>query len=121
MTFNTKPNAVPVHCCCDPSKRLGWVKLDRVPEPGRISFCTERASYTLMASSRSLLASAEPYRMPPTRFNPAHHIRTEIAWLTQGDDTFLAVKSNDYPIEEWRKVVGFIEDDRRLVHDAPVR
>jgi len=102
---------LPVHCCCDPTKRLGWVHVAGVPRPGPLSFCTERASYALMTPTRSLLASAEPDRMPELRFNPARHIRTEVAWLTAGDDTFLAVKSNDYPIEEWRKVVGFIEDD----------
>lgn len=122
MMFNMNPMTLPVHCCCDPNKRLGWVKLERLPMPGqKLRFCIERASYSLMPS-RGVVASADPNRTPDARFNPARYLEVEVAWLwLNTTDEILAVKSNDYPIEDWRKVVGFIEDNRRLVSDAPVR
>jgi hypothetical protein len=42
-------------------------------------------------------------------------LSTRIAWMmpANGDEPFLAVNSNDIPIEQWRKVPGFIEDRSR--------
>lgn len=102
MTLTT-PNHLPVHCCCEPSKRLGWVRIDGERRPKQVRFCTERASYALTRSQMD-------YGMPMK--TPARYIETEIAWLTQGSDRpILAVKSAHADITEWRKVVGFIEDN----------
>jgi hypothetical protein len=95
---------LPLHCCCDPALRLGWVpKPPRVEGPGKVVFVAG-------LKSTDLLTGEEHY---PER------IYTETAYLhttTPGGHTDyrLAVKSNDVPIETWRKVPGFIEDRRRV-------
>lgn len=95
---------LPVHCCCDPGLRLGWVPVpERVTAPCNIWFV---AGYP----AKDLLTEEVHY---PER------IFTEVAFLhttTPGGrtDYQLGVKSNDVPLETWRKVPGFIEDRRRM-------
>lgn len=91
---------VPVHCCCDPNKRLGWVPAKEAPGP---------VTFVLGRPRRSLWDGT--VTQPET-------FTTEIAYLVNfgavlGDaHRFLAVKSNDLPIEKWRLIPGFIEDTR---------
>lgn len=91
---------LPVHCCCDPGLRLGWVPTPAsMKGPGDVRFV---AGYP----AKDLLTNEVHY---PER------IFTEVAWLEfDGEERMLGVKSNDVPIETWRKVPGFIEDRRRL-------
>ncbi len=101
---------LPVHCCCTPDKRLGWVPVGESYRIGPIRFMTERPSWAF-DPAKWVLTLEEPRHNPP-RYNPPRYIETEVARLTlsRGGDTIIAVNSNDYPIEEWRKVRGFIED-----------
>lgn len=89
---------LPVHCCCTPDKRLGWVPVRELGRIGPIRFVTERPLWILGPND-------EP------RFSPPRYIEAAIdrLTLTRGE-TIWAVNSNDHPIEEWRKVRGFIED-----------
>lgn len=93
---------LPLHCCCDPALRLGWVpRPPQVDGPRSVIFVAGHVA-------KDLLTGEVHY---PER------IYTEVAWLvndfTPKGKGRLAVKSNDVPIETWRKVPGFIEDRRR--------
>ena len=94
---------LPLHCCCDPALRLGWV-----PRPlGVEGPC--KAVYVAGHPTRDLMTGEVTY---PERI----YTEVEILAVEQVDGTSverLAVKSNDVPIETWRKVPGFIEDRRR--------
>lgn len=86
---------LPVHCCCEPSKRLGYVLApDRV---GRINFSWMECFPTSLR-----LDVVQP---PPTR----HEIHTTVESLHYNGEHILAVKSAHQPIETWRKVPGFVE------------
>lgn len=92
---------VPVHCCCEPTKRLGWVP---APEKlGPVKFALGRPTRSL---TTGLIA-------------PLEIIETEIAWLVNYEayhtnaERFMAVKSNDIPIEQWRRIPGFVEEPAR--------
>lgn len=114
---------LPVHCCCDPARRLGWVDVpgNVLRRPGRhVSFLVAEA-----------LAVKAGIFSPPT-YRPARFIDTEIDELVrtlvpgyfyicekgQAHTTIplnirhLAVKSADKPIETWRQVKAFVEDPR---------
>ena len=89
---------LPVHCCCDPDKRLGWVPCE-LQFPGPVKF---RAGYI----AQDLLSGVVTH--PPV-------IKTEAAMVTvykphKGVAVALAVKSAHVPIETWRRVPGFKED-----------
>jgi hypothetical protein len=83
---------LPVHCCCEPGKRLGWVPAPSTPGP--IAFMAGHRSVNLLDGETIM----------PTK------ISTCIDWLQDGTGRRLAVNSADTPIETWRKVPGFIED-----------
>ena len=79
MTFKVPDKHLPVHCCCDPTKRLGWVPVDQPFRCRPIRFCTERASYSLMSPGLGARAREELASLRPMRHNPAKFIETEIA------------------------------------------
>lgn len=83
---------LPVHCCCDPKKRLGWVPAPSTPGP---------RSFVVGQPSMNLLTGEVTH---------ARILRTEVAWLDQHGRRRLAVKSAHEPVETWRKVAGFIEE-----------
>jgi len=98
---------LPVHCCCEPGRRFGWVP---VPERQRV----RGAIYFVIA----------PGRMEWREGNSVHlvfaqTINTEVNDLALAPvdggpgEIILAVNSADQPIETWRKVPGFIEEHRR--------
>lgn len=105
MRLQPYGRVLPVHCCCDPVKRLGWV-----PVPGRLRMIDMghgEGQVTFIAGRDARdLWTGEPL--------PAPRIHTEIARLTitrnNWQETFLAVKSADIPIETWRRIPGFVED-----------
>ena len=87
---------LPVHCCCKPAKRLGWVDVDdRSARPG----------VAIMLTVRTVESG------PARDLSHQHRaILTQVAELDlEGFDPILAVKSADVPIEVWRLVPGFSE------------
>lgn len=88
---------LPVHCCCDPAKRLGWVPVpDKLHERGcgPVRFQVGLPSYELLTG-----VVTQP-----------DQIDTTIERLIDGDEEYLAVKSAEQPVDVWRKVPGFLED-----------
>lgn len=86
---------LPVHCCCEPAKRLGWVPCG-ADRPKPVNFVAGHPRIDLETGVVT---------------QPAI-IRTEVSVLHVDDDSYLAVKSAEQPIETWRKVAGFIEERR---------
>lgn len=88
---------LPVHCCCEPSKRLGWVPV-RKQRRGPIRFMLGLPSYDM---ETNVVTS------PPT-------LDTEIETIeddrVRGCGPYLAVKSANQPVDVWRKVSGFVEE-----------
>jgi hypothetical protein len=95
---------VPVHCCCHPSKRLGYVELPReLVKWGAINFLAMPA----LTSGRTAAGDCAIIQ--------GKAIRTSIEALVVGGRVGeLAVKSNHEPIEVWRRVKGFVEDQADL-------
>ena len=96
---------LPVHCCCEPGKRFGWVPVPErqrvrgaicfVIAPGRMEWRDDKSVHLVFAQT----------------------INTEVNDLALGDagaggpgEIILAVNSADQPINVWRQVPGFIED-----------
>ncbi len=75
---------LPVHCCCHPMIRFGWV-----PVP-------------------VLVTHNRPIRFP---LPDGKILYTEIGELWGIFECHPAIKSNHEPIEVWRQVPGFIEDE----------
>jgi hypothetical protein len=99
VTLFPRGRYLPVHCCCEPAKRLGWMP-DRYRFRWRVQ--VSPASLTLWPPS----AAGE--RTAPT------FVDIEVAMLALDDhEVIRAVKSNEIPIEVWRTVPGFIEDPTR--------
>lgn len=96
MTILPFGPTLPVHCCCDPSLRLGWVPC-RLTEPGPVVFIAGHVTRDLWIGA----VSSVPER-----------VHTEVASLWDNGERVLAVKSNEHPIETWRKIPGFIEERR---------
>jgi hypothetical protein len=99
MAPGTKDGYLPVHCCCSPTKRLGWVRLPReLGHRGQVRFV-----------------------IPPTRefqsditvatVKQGGTIYTEVAELFVGVDRLFAVKSAHQPIDVWMQVPGFVPDE----------
>lgn len=103
---------LPVHCCCRPQTRLGFVPIrSKLPanvamfqvlsESGAVekvivtSVATLQTEMTLDESvSEALMNGA----LDPSRLIP------------YSATTIVAVKSNHEPIEVWRRVPGFVDD-----------
>jgi len=92
---------LPVHCCCKPAIRLGYVEVPDGTDRGSIRF-TIPPAFHLQAPGPD---SGRP------RMNPSSYILTEVATLGYGDGTgaTLAVKSAHLDVETWRRVPGFRE------------
>jgi hypothetical protein len=109
---------LPVHCCCDPKVRLGWI-----PVATRSQHVGERLSFIIRRAGATLTGYA-PLRgdYGTVEHVPAERIDTEVSELVEppanGDFNTpgyewrhtLAVKSAHHPIETWRRVPGFIDD-----------
>jgi hypothetical protein len=91
---------LPVHCCCDPAKRLGWVPVPerRLEAPGPVRFILGHLTLNLETGAVTRPAQLD----------------TVVAWLENcgayPHGRQLAVKSADTPLDQWRKIPGFIED-----------
>lgn len=108
----------PVHCCCTPGLRLGWVE---VPED------IARGGVVMFARSKPLEVGP-PYLGPGAVMNVAPTIRAQLRTIQYparkteilSDGTLTvpvtvirpAFDSGDQPIEAWREVPGFIEDQK---------
>jgi hypothetical protein len=86
---------LPIHCCCEPGKRLGYINLPDAFRKGDI---------VLRRSGELSVAPADP-----TAERRVDTIHTEVGWILCARGPFLAVKSAHLPIEEWRKIPGFSE------------
>lgn len=95
MTTEPRTSFLPVHCCCDPSLRLGWIPVPLTKRAG--------SEFRIVVVSPSKVRDlGAPLEMI--------YIEAEVQWLTRGDVRTLAVKSGHQPIEVWRRVHGFIEN-----------
>jgi hypothetical protein len=97
MRLFPRGNYLPVHCCCDPERRLGWVPAQK--RLGPVRFVITPRSVTLAFDD-----DAVPVK------HPAVTLDAEVEKLHARGETILAVKSNDHPIEQWRRVPGWIDD-----------
>lgn len=106
---------LPVHCCCEPAKRLGWVPVSKARQRiGRINFTCgyPKTDLTTGAVTRALVVYTEIdvvrvlVRKPePFYCEHDHLLLTVPVWVER-----LAVKSADLGLDTWKKVTGFIED-----------
>lgn len=90
---------LPVHCCCEPNKRLGWVPVPdkRLNSPGPVRFMSKLPSYDLETGTVS----------------PAESFDTIVEFIHHHpayDGPQLAVNSHEVPVETWRRVPGFVEE-----------
>lgn len=108
---------LPVHCCCDPGRRLGWAP---VTHPDR-----DRARYVIIQPAKALWP-------PDVNDTPAQVLDVEIATVVvparkreayvcpKGSAHYTvpvmvrrrALKNEDHPLDLWRRVPGFIEDPK---------
>lgn len=112
---------VPVHCCCNPAKRLGWIPLEQSRlYPHRLRF--------VVAPTFEELTGRRDSSEPPTS-STLGQLETEVCelWrLTDEKDadgqripeTFLALKSGHQPLEVWKRVRGFQADTVREMRRA---
>lgn len=85
-----------VRCCCHPRKLLGYLRLhDRDVHPGDLVFDV-RLTPLVFGAPKAMQLGAGVSRVVLT-----------IGHVTKGDRVWLAVKSNDTPIELLRKVPTF--------------
>lgn len=101
---------LPVHCCCHPETRLGWV-----PVPPEVSDPSFRASGGRLRF-RFQVPREATFKALDTAWmlKPAEIIDAEVQQLMHSDGTVeWAVKSGHLPIESWRQVPGFIRSTRR--------
>lgn len=81
-----------VRCCCQPQKLRGWLD---VPEH----------------AVKNGGVAVFPLRTPPNaRWDaPFETVRLEVARMVKGTKDWLAVKSEDLPLETLRRIHGFVE------------
>ena len=92
---------LPVHCCCEPGRRLGYVPVGRLPL-GVVMFPVRtpeglRVIRTEIAEIRTIRTTTEVFSQ----------VSGEI---TSTVTSVVAVKSAHEPIEVWRLVPGFLEE-----------
>jgi hypothetical protein len=116
--INLDPRTLPVHCCCEPERRIGWVRM-----PANIPLDREQFVSFQISQPMTMLIG-EPVRTPAREI----HATTErLDLVVRPIETYicaqgiphqtvpvigrvLAVKSPHVEIAKWRKVVGFVED-----------
>jgi hypothetical protein len=107
---------VPIQCCCEPGRRLGW--LDLPPDKVRNG---ARLRYVIYAAPPTPWAPVFPGRLPPPI--QAEVLEAEVRWhwrvaykaalLPCGHYTIplvvkrLAVSSHEHPLEKWQRVRDF--------------
>lgn len=89
------PNRLPVRCCCNPSKLLGWLP---VPIGIGIGWGT-RISYPIQGEGDTANVITLEVGKYAERDHPRDEPRTE-----------LAIMSGDNPIEVFRLIPGFAEN-----------
>jgi len=94
---------VEVRCCCVPQKLLGWLDV----EPERI-----------------VVGNVVQFRTPPSagpvtflhegfetfRLEPGERVALPVAAISSGTASWLALKSEETPLETLRRIPGFIEN-----------
>lgn len=107
---------VPVHCCCNPETRLGWLPLEQSRlYPHRLRFVVQP---TLEELTRRRDGSEPPMG---SAFGQLETEVCELWRLTDERDPdgariperFMALKSGDVPLEVWKRVRGFQADTVR--------
>lgn len=94
---------LPVHCCCAPSKRLGWVPVpaSAMGKPGHYSF-VQTGDRRRLWSNRTGQGDASKAETVV--------IHTEIALLDAEEGSYYAVKSAHVDVAGWRRVAGFVAE-----------
>lgn len=93
---------MPVHCCCNPSKRIGWVP---VP-PGSQKLGT---IHFVQSGDRRQLWSMR-HNQGDQSVVKATVIKTEVALLVTDGASHYAVKSAHVDVAGWRRVSGFVAE-----------
>ncbi len=96
-------STIPVHCCCDPSRRLGFVSHPNLRRIG----------------DRLWLALPPPWpALHPPRADDvppgAAYVEIVVDSLEVDGEVMPAIKSQDRPIEWWLTVPGFARDEARI-------
>ena len=101
---------LPVHCCCEPGRRFGWV-----PAPSWLRDARRAAVRFHIPPEREFIGALD--ELQSAEIKSGQVIYTEVNELAlapiRSDDPceiILAVNSADQPIEVWRQVPGFIEE-----------
>jgi hypothetical protein len=105
----TKDELLPVHCCCTPMKRLGYVPVRR------LSFTNEAWFNVMNAGAVERVIRTEIGRVWLDRARVGDVINGHV----ENTRIFVdAVKSAHEPIEVWRRVPGFIENQGDIEAEA---
>lgn len=93
-----------VRCCCDPGKLLGWLDV-------RQGDCLPGAKIKLALLNRARLEFGTPVR---EQLGPRAIVLT-VAWITSNQrDAFLALKSDDTPIDVLRRCPAFMPNHEEI-------
>lgn len=86
-----------IRCCCVPEKLLGWVPC--VPRDGHAIFTiTKPQTFDIF----------NPSEYPPAI--TVERLALPMALYRDGDREWMAIKSQETPIEKLRRIPGFIEN-----------
>jgi len=92
-----------VRCCCD-AHLIGWVTVPRCPRVGQLQVFTLLGRHGFTSSAP--LSVVEPLE---TLTFEAAVVAPGMIRRLGGAEEYLALKSRDYPIEQLRRIPGFIE------------
>lgn len=96
---------LPVRCCCNPTKLLGWLP---VPDKLPVGWGTT-ISYAV--GPLFVFDGSQPARSDRTVVTlEVGKFHQNFDATGQGPITELAIKSMDHPIETFRKIRGFVEN-----------
>jgi len=105
---------LPVHCCCEPGRRFGWV-----PAPSWLVTATRHRPVAVrfhIPPEREFIGALDEIRAVEIKSGQVIYTEVNELALAPVDggtgEVILAVSSADVPLETWRKVPGFIEDRR---------
>lgn len=110
-------NMLPVHCCCEPERRLGWAPVEH-PNRLTVRYIVRQPSRPMWPDGRSGVAvqvlDVEVADLDLTPRKRETYVCRE-GRVHQTVPVFLrvrALKNADHPLALWEKVPGFIVDPR---------
>lgn len=92
---------LPVHCCCEPAKRLGWLEVD--DHYAKRGHCYMLARVAGFYETVDITIEYVQLVLYPRRLLNCGHYTIQLS------SRRLAVKSDDRPLEEWRRLPDFTE------------